>query len=156
MIDVGSAGGDFIEQFDHVPARYSVDLRNPYSSSTVEGITCDFLTWVPPMSFEIAMCLQVIEHVEEAQRFARKLLDTAEIVVVSLPWKWKKGSNKSHIHDPVNADKVLEWFGREPNFSIVVKEVVTDAPRYVAVFDFLEPKWSNLKQRERLLSGSSS
>ena len=30
----------------------------------------------------------------------------------------------SHVHDPVDQQKLRDWFGREPNYEYLCKEVV--------------------------------
>jgi len=101
----------------------SVDLRRPYSAPGVESLTCDFLKYEPEQRFDLVTCFQVLEHVPDPAAFAAKLLQVGNVVVVSVPYKWKAGKNPHHIHDPVDEAKMLSWFGREPDFAYLAREL---------------------------------
>src|SRR6266542_1900821 len=64
----------YLEWFDWIPRKVSIDIHKPYRSPTVEGITADFLTFKPKQRFDICLCLQVVEHIPDARAFAQKLL----------------------------------------------------------------------------------
>jgi hypothetical protein len=131
ILDVGSNRCPYLDWFEWIPRRVSVDLEAPYSSPSVEGITADFLAWQTKEQFDLCLCLQVLEHVPDAGVFSRKLLASARQVIVSVPYLWS-GSCKYHVHDPVDDEKIAAWFGREPDVSIVVTEIPTeDSPRGV-------------------------
>ena len=131
ILDVGSNRCPYLDWFEWIPKRVSVDLQAPYSSPSVEGIKADFLSWQANEQFDLCLCLQVLEHVPDAGAFSRKLLATARDVIVSVPYLWS-GSCKYHVHDPVDDAKIAAWFGRDPDISIVVTEAPTkDNPRGV-------------------------
>jgi hypothetical protein len=131
ILDVGSNRCPYLDWFEWIPRRVSVDLQAPYFSPTVEGIKADFLTWQAGEKFDLCLCLQVLEHVPDAGAFSRKLLASANRVIVSVPYLWS-GSCKYHVHDPVDDAKIAAWFEREPDVSIVVTEIPTkDNPRGV-------------------------
>ena len=71
----------------------------------------------------MATCFQVLEHVPNAHGFAQKLLEISKVLVVSVPYKWEKGKNKTHVHDPVDETKLFEWFGREPDYFYLATEL---------------------------------
>lgn len=121
IIDVGSNGCPYLEWFSWIPRKVSVDLHNPYSSDTVQGVKADFFSF-PAENFDFCTCLQVLEHIPDADLFARKLLATSAHVLISVPYKWPSGKCKGHVHDPVDEEKVAAWFGTEPTFSMVSKE----------------------------------
>jgi hypothetical protein len=123
LIDIGTQGCPYLEWFDWIPTRVSVDLDRPYRSETVQGVQADFLTYHPGKRFDFALCLQVLEHIPDVERFAQKLLHTADHVLISVPYCWPAGQCKSHIHDPIDFDKVLAWFRREPDFHMISKEL---------------------------------
>ena len=122
LIDVGSHNTSIAEEFPWIPHRVALDLNTPYSSPAVRGITADFLTFEPERRFDMALCLQVLEHVPEAPRFAKKLLDVADRVLISVPYRWPEGTHPNHCQDPVNERKLARWFGRKPDYQIVVEE----------------------------------
>jgi hypothetical protein len=125
IIDVGSNACPYLEWFDWVPRRVSIDISKPYSSATVQGIRADFLK-SELGSFDLCLCLQVLEHIPDAETFARKLLAIAPRVIASVPYMWPDGSCKWHVHDPVDEIKMQSWFGRSPQLCSIVQE--THAP----------------------------
>jgi len=123
VLDVGSSGTPILE-WRRAGARrlVSIDLRAPYVADGVESITHDFMGYPIEEPFELVTCLQVLEHVPEPAEFARKLLATGRIVVVSVPYKWPKGACSFHVHDPIDERLMLSWFGRPPDSQYVVRE----------------------------------
>jgi hypothetical protein len=139
IIDIGSLECPYLDWFDWIPKRVSLDLHAPYRSSTVESITADFFEWQPPQVFDVCLCLKVLEHINDATRFARKLLATGKHVIVSVPFMWPDGSSRYHVHDRIDQDRLSGWFAREPDVSIVVTDRSPTAPpskwkRLVAYF----------------------
>ena len=137
LIDVGSHGTSMAEEFDWIPERTALDLREPYSSPSVKGIKADFFTFEPEHRYDVALCLQVLEHVPDAGRFARKLFDVADRLVVSVPYMWPKNRCRFHCQDPVDEAKLAGWFGRKPDYTIVVAEPFREAAiarRLIAYF----------------------
>ena len=137
LIDVGTGGCPYLEWFDWIPERVSFDLDDPYGSESVRGLAGDFLTCDLGRRFDVCTCLQVLEHVEEPERFGRKLLEVADIALVSVPHRWKAGQTTGHLHDPVDAEKLQGWMARAPNYSIVVREPFQRIrnERLIAVYD---------------------
>jgi hypothetical protein len=147
LIDVGSHGTSLAEEFDWIPERAALDLRTPYSSERVRGIKADFFVFEPERRYDFALCLQVLEHVPQAEIFAKKLLAVADRVLVSVPYRWPKGHCRHHCQDPVDEAKLAGWFGREPDYSLVVEEPFRDrqiSRRLIAYFhtpgETFEPK----------------
>ena len=118
LLDVGggvSLGCRYLEWFDWVPDRRSVERRD--GDGTVDGITvefADFAAWKSPHTFDVVLCLQVLEHQPDPATFARKLLQTGRVVIVSVPYRWPAGTCGDHRHDPVDEVKLREWFGCDP------------------------------------------
>lgn len=136
LIDVGTGNSGYMEWFDWIDERLSVDIGTPYSSENVEGRVCDILKTDFGRRFDVCTCFQVLEHVPEADRFARRLLELGETVVVSVPFKWPEGKTRGHRHDPVDREKLRRWMGRAANYDIVVREPFTGAKgrRLIAVY----------------------
>lgn len=124
VIDVGSNGCPYLDWFGWIPRRLSVDLRNPYRADHVEGIEADFLKFSPAETFDLGLCLQVLEHIPDAETFAKKLQETARELIVSVPYKWPANHQPKigHIHDPVDEKKIGAWFGRQPDFQMISTE----------------------------------
>lgn len=151
LADVGSAGCPYVDWFDWIPERTSIDLRNPYKAHGVRSITADFLKWEPDKVYDVVTCLQVLEHIPDAGAFAQKLLSMSKILIVSVPFKWKPGGNSSHVHDPVDVAKMRSWFQREPNFSYRITEVLTDSPRLIQVYERDHTdQWNSVKKWRRI------
>ena len=138
VIDVGSNGCPYLEWLDWIPRKVSVDLTRPYRAPGVESLTGDFLALDIAERFDLGLCLQVLEHIPDVSAFARKLLATTPHLIVSVPYRWEKGPD-DHLHDPVDLAKLSGWFGRKPNYRIVVREPFFKRRRMIAYFDRENP-----------------
>jgi predicted O-methyltransferase YrrM len=137
IIDVGSANAGYLEWFDWIPRRETLDIKKPYNSGTVKGIKADFFSFTPEVKYDFATCLQVLEHIPDAKAFTEKLLSVASNVLISVPYRWKKGSCKWHIHDPVDMEKLVSWTSRKPDYHVIVTEplnISRNAKRLIAYF----------------------
>jgi 2-polyprenyl-3-methyl-5-hydroxy-6-metoxy-1,4-benzoquinol methylase len=124
VIDIGSNSTPTLEWHRKNGVRLvSLDLENPYISEGVESIRADFIDYILDQRFDLLTCLQVLEHVEEPEKFAQKLLNSGKVLVVSVPYKWSKGACVYHIHDPVDEKKMFDWFGKPAVFSYIAKEL---------------------------------
>ena len=85
-------------------------------------ITADFYTWTPDRQYDVALCLQVLEHLDRPKEFVEKLFQIAAITIISVPYKWPKGSCKYHVQDPIDQDKIHTWAGRDPDEMHIVKD----------------------------------
>jgi hypothetical protein len=149
VIDVGSNNCPYLDWLAHLPVRTSIDLRRPYVAPGVRAIQADFLAWNPDQEYDIALCLQVIEHVPDAQAFAQKLLTLAPVVIVSVPYKWPPGKTKGHVHDPVDEAKMMGWFGTRPSYEYICREVLSSVSRLIQVYERDGSRWDSLRSRER-------
>ena len=121
-IDVGARDTPIIEDFDWIEDRSTLDYSNPYSSERVTGISVDFFKFEPLKHYDLALCLQVLEHIHDAAGFAQKLFQIADRVLITVPYKWRAGANKWHVQDPVDFDKLHRWTEREPLISAIIQE----------------------------------
>ncbi len=137
LADVGSHEAPYLEWFDWIPEKVSIDIKDPYRSETVRGVEGDIRDLQFPQRFDICTCLQVLEHVPEPAPFARRLLEIGRLVLVSVPYKWPAGHNPAHVNDPVDRKRLAEWFGRRPNYQIVVQEpfIRKTGARLFALYD---------------------
>ena len=127
IIDIGSNDIDVISHL-HCSRRVSLDIKKPLEKNGIETIKADFFKQSFKEQFDIVCCFEVLEHLENADIFAQKLIQTGRLIVVSVPYKWKIGECKFHCQDPIDADKLISWFNREPLFLQVVSR------RMIAVF----------------------
>lgn len=122
VLDVGSNGCPQLEWFPAARRRVSIDIQTPYVAAGVESKTADFVTYNPAERFDLVLCLQVLEHIPKPKPFARNLLAVAKELIVSVPYRWPEGHCEWHCQDPVDGRKLFDWFGREPNESILIDE----------------------------------
>lgn len=148
VLDVGSHGSPYLEWFEDVPVRTSLDLVEPYRAEGITSIVTDYLAWQPDRRYDLVLCLQVLEHVPDARSFARKLLASGRIVIISVPYRWRQGKSKNHVQDPVTMRKIQGWFGRKPNFAHLVAEPGMGTERLVCVFEEDPRPWSSLAVRD--------
>ncbi len=156
IIDVGSGGCPYLDWFPKIAHRTSLDIAVPHVAEGVTSVKADFLAWTPDRRYDIVLCLQVLEHIPDAGAFARKLLDIGAVVVASVPYKWPHGKTASHVHDPVDEEKMLAWFGRAPNFSYVCREVVAPVERLICVYDRIPDAWTALNRRDMALAAQAA
>jgi hypothetical protein len=138
IIDVGSGNSPYLEWFNWIDKKVSIDIQAPYSSCNVEAITANILDYKFYDKFDICMCLQVLEHVKDPEPFARKLFDLSDLVIISVPYKWPKGVSNGHVNDPVDRKKLEEWTQRKPNHSFVIREPFknsSSASRLISIYD---------------------
>jgi hypothetical protein len=155
IIDVGSGGCPYLEWFDWIDEKVSIDIRAPYSSERVQAITANILDYKFVKKYDLCMCLQVLEHVADPEPFARRLFEMSDTVIISVPYKWPEGKTQGHAQDPVDEEKLEQWVGRKPNFLAIVQEpLLSDrfGRRLLAVYD-VNPKktWQKEERKERKL-----
>jgi len=122
LIDIGTRDAPYMEDLHWIPERICLDKTDVYRSPNVVSIEADFFTYEPGRKFDFATCFQVLEHIEDAAGFAQKLLTLSDRVLISVPYLWPEDATPFHVHDPVDLDKVRTWFGRDPDYSVIVEE----------------------------------
>lgn len=122
LIDVGTGNCPYMDWWDWIPKKVSIDIRAPYSSEQVEAITANILNHKFEEKFDVCTCLQVLEHVQDAKTFARRLFEIGKTVIISVPFMWPEGRTTGHVHDPVSERKLESWVGRSANQRLIVTE----------------------------------
>lgn len=123
LLDVGggvSRGCRYLLEID-CPIKVSVELD--MGIETLEGVVTikqDFSAWRPDRVYDVALCLQVLEHLPDPKRFTEKLFAVGKAVVISVPYQWEFDRTPGHIHDPVDEEKLHAWTNRDPSESIVM------------------------------------
>lgn len=138
LLDVGTGNCPYVEWFDWIEERVSVDIREPYQSERVKGLRGDVRSMTFPKPFDLLTCLQVLEHVPDAESLGRHLLGIAKRVIISVPFKWPANPpTPGHVHDPVDYAKLTSWMGREANYHEVAREPFSGkrGARLIAVYD---------------------
>lgn len=153
VLDVGSNRCDYLDWFWWITKKTSLDLNSPYQAQGITSFKEDFITWIPDQYYDLVLCLQTLEHIPDVVSFARKLLRVGRHVIVSVPYNWPEGATRSHIHDPVDEEKLIRWVGRPPNYSVIVEEPFLassgKASRLVAYFDTKKPS-RKVTRKDRL------
>lgn len=133
VLDVGAHDTPVVTQLDWIPSRTAIDFEVEPVLPGVAGIKGDFLAFEPAQPFDLVLCLQVLEHLDDPQRFAQKLFDTGRVVIISVPYQWPEGFCLEHLQDPIDEPKLVSWTRRSP----VDKAIVTDdrLARIIGVFE---------------------
>jgi len=134
IVDVGSAFPPFLRSVDWIPERLVVSPyfpgdENPCgtedSCTTWPGIAinvADFYRWRGGHSYDIVLCSQVLEHVDDPSTFLRKLLQTGSHIVVSVPYLWKDYHLQFHKSHYVSIRDVRRWAGKHERAYSVISE----------------------------------
>jgi hypothetical protein len=150
MIDIASGRGSFLEQFDWIPDRVSLDADYPFASKAVSPVNAEFVPWKSDRVYDVATCLNVLENIPNPELFAKKLLEISEITVVAVRFAWKQMPGQTHLNGSVDGEKLRAWFGRKPNYSYRIAEVSSGARHLIHVYERgREEEWETLKQRTR-------
>lgn len=112
VIDVGSKSIPFVRQLDWIPQKVTLDLRPRAPVRGCTNLTGDFMTMTFAEPFDLVLCLQVLEHLQDPAAFTRRLLATGRTVIISVPYRWRQGLEASHVQDPVDETKLLGWTAR--------------------------------------------
>jgi hypothetical protein len=128
VIDVGSNQTPILEWFRDgqaldTPRLTSLDLRKPYEAPGIESVALDLMKYRPESIYDLVTCFQVMEHVPDPSSFGKKLLTLGKVIVVSVPYKWTKGSCEYHLHDPVTSTLLESWMGTSPKFKYIAREL---------------------------------
>ncbi len=133
LVDIGSGSAEYTAWFDWIPDRYVLDIHVANPPPGVTAINTDFLEFVPEFRFDVALCLQVLEHIDDPTKFCDKLKTLSKRLLISVPYKWL-GNAEGHIHDPVDEEKLRSWMGLMPNNSQIVYEPFREG-RLIAFYD---------------------
>lgn len=133
LLDVGGRRCEYVLWFDWFKERAVVDLVEPADLPGIRAIQQDFLTMEVEAPYDLVLCLQVLEHLDDPAPFCRKLFDTGRVVILSVPYRWARGTCASHAQDPVDEEDVRAWAGRDWADSAVVTDGTLR--RLVAVYD---------------------
>lgn len=122
LLDVGAANCEYISWFTSFIIKTRVDIRPTTTILGTETVQMDFMNYSPSRHFDLVLCLQVLEHLENPTNFCVKLLEIGKVVIISVPYKWPKGKCQSHVQDPVDELKLLTWLGKPWRDSKIVKD----------------------------------
>lgn len=112
VLEVGPYDTDTLLQLDWIADRTAVDIIRKPRLPRTKNIRADFMTYHPEKKFDLVLCVQVLEHLNEPGPFAHKLLETGHVVIISVPYLWPEHACPAHVQDPVDEEKLLAWTGR--------------------------------------------
>jgi hypothetical protein len=126
VIDVGSGNLPLVLELDWIPSKTSLDFYHRGRLPGCTNLRADFMAYAPPQRLDLVVCLQVLEHLQRPDLFAAKLLQTGRTVIISVPYRWPKGRTASHLHDPIDQEKLLGWTKKPWIDEVVVREDAGD------------------------------
>ena len=132
VLDVGAHDTPVVTQLDWSPSRTAIDFEVKPELPGVAGIKGDFLAFEPERPYDLVLCLQVLEHLDDPHRFAQRLFDTGRVVIVSVPYQWPAGFCLEHPQDPIDESKLLSWTGQAPLEQVIVTD--NRLARLISVF----------------------
>ena len=137
LIDIGGWKGSFVERIK-IPDRTILDLHKmEQKDDNIKRISTNFLTYKTDIRYDIVTCLQVLEHIDDKYvgLFTKKLFEMAKrYVIISVPYKWKKGACKWHLQDPIDEKKLFSWTKKTPNNQYIITEK-NGIQRLIAVYN---------------------
>lgn len=142
-LDIGSCGVDVLGEHKF-KKRYSVSLSGSINDDKTQGFEMDFFDFEPEKKLDIVTCFQVIEHVERAYDFTQKILKIGNTAVISLPYKWYKGHNYTHIQDPVDEKKIFSWTKLKPKHTFYVVDDNNYKCRIICIYGNLTREQNKL------------
>lgn len=122
IIDIGSRKSPVIDHLGKNVKKTMLNIEPLEPKKNMKMITADFYTWNPDIHYDVALCLQVLEHLDKPKEFTEKLFQTAKHVIISVPYKWAKGLCKFHVQDPIDEAKMREWSGRDAKETHIIKD----------------------------------
>ncbi len=131
VIDVGANETEVLQHLDWFGRRVALDRRHVTPKPGIETIVMDFMAYQPESEFDLVLCLQVLEHLREPDRFARRLLETGRTIIISVPYRWPAGTSRWHVQDPVDEAKLETWTQRKP---VEVSIIADEKERLIAVY----------------------
>jgi hypothetical protein len=63
--------------------------------------------------FDLILCNQVIEHLDEPARFADLLCRKGRRIIISTTFDTPAGHMRGHVQDPISLEKFESWFSRK-------------------------------------------
>ena len=135
LLDVGGGvhlGCRYLEWYPHDKTVLDVNGGELDNAAVIQS---DVTHWDTDHRYNVALCLQVLEHLPDPSAIAAKLRKWAEIVVVSVPYKWAADRQGQHEHHNLDLGTVSDWFGRQPIESVIEYGAHKNTSRIIAVFD---------------------
>ena len=143
-IEVGCANDPFIKYLDWIDERtcvapYFIDYKNEdntqaernkntklKASAEISKVVADFMEYKPPNGekFDLLVCSQVLEHIPNPKLFMKKLIETAKVSIISVPYNWEIcGTVCNHVTHYITQKMLLNWsYPYKPIHTAIVTE----------------------------------
>lgn len=123
IIDIGSANTE-LHTFlnENYKDKVCLDINKLPEIKNVRTIKSDFYKWIPDKKYDVVTCLQVLEHLDDPKKFCKKIFETGNNVIISVPYKWKKGFCIYHVQDPVDEEKIFSWTEKKPKETFIIED----------------------------------
>jgi hypothetical protein len=122
VLDVGGRRSPILDSLSPDVERVCLDIeRIPGLKPGIRRITADFSTWVPDKRYDVVVCLQVLQNIQDAAAFARKLLSVGTHVILCVPYKLPFGMNTGP-HSMIDESTLFKWTGRVPAAVQLIRE----------------------------------
>lgn len=133
VIDVGSNDTRILEEIKNIEKKVAIDLQKLPDIPGVKTIKVDFMEYNPNEYFDLVLCLQVLEHLEDPKPFVQKLFKTGSNIIISVPYRWPESRSKYHLQDPIDEEKLKSWTLKEPHELHVIREY-NGIERLIAIY----------------------
>ena len=120
-IDIGSQKTPILEYLPNIKDRTALDKSCFPGLKDITNIKQDFFDFNPPKKYDLALCLQVLEHVNDPKKFLQKIFSISKLSIISVPYKWSTGT-KYHIHNMIDESIIFKWANKSPIYSEIVEE----------------------------------
>ena len=123
VLDVGGRRSPILERLSPSIERVCLDIeRIPGLPQGVRRITSDFMAWTPDKLYDVVVCLQVLQHIEDPKAFLQKLFQVGKTVVLCIPYQLPQGMNAGR-HAMLDEKSLYKWSGRTPNATQLISDV---------------------------------
>lgn len=133
VIDVGSSNTEILKQFKNIKNKTALDKGRLPNIPDVDNVCIDFFDYEIVNKFDLVLCLQVLEHLENPKEFTLKLFSLGKHVIISVPYKWKEDQSIYHLQDPVDEEKLKSWTETDPDELFYITES-DKTERMIAVY----------------------
>jgi len=120
VIDVGCYTSGLICELDWINRRVATDIDSSIVGNWkgvegVEFITGDAFLINFQETFDLVICNQTIEHLEDPRSFCSKLLQLGRALIISTTYEVPHGLIPGHLQDPISFSKFKFFLGYNPD-----------------------------------------
>ena len=124
VADVGCHCSPLVLMLAGFRRRYAID-PNPHAAECWRGVDGATFLNLPfedvdvgaltgRRRFDLILCNQVIEHLDDPAPFVERVLSKARRAIISTTFETPAGVMRGHVQDPIDLHKFEAWFPRKP------------------------------------------